>query len=87
MNNNGTPYPPRGMIRIDACRYLGFSLHLFDALVKAGTLPPPKLVNGKHVWDRVALDVAFAGLPDLEIDNRSQLQRLAASKPATTRLA
>jgi hypothetical protein len=33
-------------------------------MVKDGRMPPPKMVDGARVWDRIALDVAFDDLPD-----------------------
>ena len=29
-------------------------------------MPAPKRIDGRKVWDRVALDVAFEALPDAE---------------------
>lgn len=68
-------YPPRGLSRIDAARYIGVGLHLFDDMVKDGRMPPPKTVNSRIVFDRVALDVAFASLPDQERDGRTRFQK------------
>ena len=73
-------YPPRGLNRIEACRYLGMALPVFDALVAAGALPPPKLAGKRHIWDRIALEVAFSGLPDAEADGRSSLEKLIDSR-------
>lgn len=76
-------YAPRGLSRIDACRYLGLTLQLFDDMVKDGRMPPPKVADRRLIWDRVALDVAFASLPDQEVDNRSRLQKLLDANPVT----
>ncbi|XUM49623.1 hypothetical protein NBG89_09145 [Rhizobium sp. YTU87027] len=80
---NPHAYPPRGLGRFDAARYLGLGLSLFDTLVKEGRLPPPKQVNKRVIWDRVALDVAFESLPDQEQDTRSAFQKLLDSRPVT----
>lgn len=56
--------PPRGLSRIEAAQYVGVSPSLFDELVRDGRMPPPKRINARTVWDRIALDVSFAALPD-----------------------
>lgn len=55
---------PRGLSRIEAAAYLGIGATLFDELVGDRRLPGPKLLNTRRVWDRHALDSAFAALPD-----------------------
>lgn len=55
--------PPRGLSREQAAAYLGIGTTLFDALVKEGTLPGPKHLRGRTVWDRHALDAAFEAIP------------------------
>lgn len=57
-------HPPRGLPRIQAAAYVGASPSIFDAMVKDGRMPGPKLINTKPVWDRFALDAAFEELPD-----------------------
>jgi hypothetical protein len=52
-------YPPRGMSRV-AAAYVGVSPSLFDAMVGDGRMPGPKLINTRTVWDRFALDRAWA---------------------------
>lgn len=56
--------PPRGLGRIVAAQYLGISPNHFDKQVAAGVFPKPKRIDGRMVWDRLALDTAFAALPD-----------------------
>lgn len=56
--------PPRGLSREEAAAYVGIGATKFDALVADGRMPPPKRIDGRRVWDRVALDRAFAALPD-----------------------
>jgi hypothetical protein len=55
---------PRGLSRAQAAEFVGVSPTLFDALVADGRMPGPKCINARRVWDRNALDRAFAGLPD-----------------------
>ncbi len=60
---DGIAYPPRGMAREVAARYIGVGTTKFDELVADGRMPRPKRVDGRKVWDRVALDLAFSDLP------------------------
>ncbi|THK37675.1 hypothetical protein EHS39_13655 [Ensifer sp. MPMI2T] len=57
-------YPPRGLTRVEAARYIGVGLTKFDEMVADHRMPKPKRIDGRTVWDRVALDVAFGALPD-----------------------
>jgi predicted DNA-binding transcriptional regulator AlpA len=57
-------YPPRGLSREEAARWVGISPSLFDQMVKDGRMPEPKLINSRVVWDRFLLDQAFHDLPD-----------------------
>jgi len=66
-------YPPRGLSRVEACRYLGIGTTLFDTLIAEGKLPKPKRLASKPIWDRIALDAAFNDLPE---DGRSGLDQM-----------
>ncbi len=55
--------PPRGLSRVQGAAYVGVGATLFDEMVEDGRMPAPKMVNSKPVWDRLALDEAFAELP------------------------
>ncbi len=55
--------PPRGLSRVQSAAYVGTGATLFDEMVGDGRMPGPKRVNGRTIWDRLALDEAFAGLP------------------------
>lgn len=55
---------PRGLSRVEAATYIGISPVKFDAMVADGRMPRPKQIDGRNVWDRLALDKAFAALPD-----------------------
>lgn len=65
---------PRGLSRVEASAYIGVSPRLFDLMVADGRMPPPKGINARRVWDRIALDRAFEALPiqseDPEIGER-----------------
>lgn len=58
------PIEPRGLQREVAARYIGVGVSKFDEMVRDGRMPSPKRVDGRKVWDRRALDMAFDGLPD-----------------------
>ena len=55
---------PRGLSRVQSAVYFGVGVTLFDVMVGDGRAPKPKRINGRTVWDRHALDEAFAALPD-----------------------
>lgn len=57
-------YPPRGMSREEAARYVGVGSTKFDEMVKQGKMPKPKRVGSRVVWDRFAIESAFTDLPD-----------------------
>lgn len=57
-------YPPRGMSRDEAARYIGVGTTKFDQMVKDGRMPKPKRIDGRTLWDRIKLDEAFTRLPD-----------------------
>ncbi|MFU0502975.1 helix-turn-helix transcriptional regulator [Pseudaminobacter sp. NGMCC 1.201702] len=70
-------YPPRGLNRDEAARYIGVGPTLFDEMVKDGRMPKPKRANSRAVWDRIALDAAFTDLPD---DGGNVLDRLLSGR-------
>ena len=49
----------RGLKRVEVAEYIGISATKFDALVKDGRMPRPKRIDGRNVWDRLAVDRAF----------------------------
>ena len=55
---------PRGLQRDAAAGYVGIGPTKFDEMVRDGRMPGPKRIDGRKVWDRVALDMAFEELPD-----------------------
>lgn len=56
-------YPPRGLSREEAARYVGVGATKFDEMVRDRRMPRPKRIDGRVVWDRLALDAAFSDLP------------------------
>lgn len=73
-------YPPRGLALEEAARYLGIGRTKFEEMVGDGRMPRAKRIDGRKVWDRVALDLAFANLPE---DGGNAIDRalsLAASR-------
>jgi predicted DNA-binding transcriptional regulator AlpA len=59
-------YPPRGMSREEAARYIGVGVDLFDQMVADRRMPKGKRINRRVVWDRASLDMAFTALPGEE---------------------
>lgn len=67
-------YPPRGMNRETAARYVGLGTTKFDQMVIDGRMPKPKRIDGRVVWDRLLLDSAFDDLssePTNQIDENT----------------
>lgn len=57
-------YPPRGLCREDAARWIGISPRKFDEMRKDGRIGPAKIIDGRKLWDIRGLDTAFDALPD-----------------------
>ena len=57
-------YPPRGLSREDAARWIGISPSKFDEMRKDGRIGPAKVIDGRKVWDIRELNQAFDALPD-----------------------
>jgi predicted DNA-binding transcriptional regulator AlpA len=55
---------PRGLSREEAARYVGVGTTKFDEMVQDRRMPRPKRVDGRVLWDRLALDAAFSDLPE-----------------------
>lgn len=70
-------YPPRGMDRVDAARYIGVGITKFDQLVADRRMPQPMRVDGRVVWDRVKLDIAFSDLAAVD-DGENQIDAVLA---------
>lgn len=54
----------RGLSRVQAAAYVGVGVTKFDEMVLAGTMPQPKKIDRRKIWDRFALDDAFDALPN-----------------------
>ncbi|RVJ02419.1 XRE family transcriptional regulator [Sinorhizobium meliloti] len=66
-------YPPRGLSREEAARYIGVSVSKFEAMVKDRRMPKPRQLDRRAVWDRVEIDMAFSSLPHQEV--KSDIER------------
>ena len=55
--------PPRGIDRVEAAAYIGVSPSKLDQMVGDGRMPRPRAIDGRRVFDRVELDLAFSRLP------------------------
>jgi excisionase family DNA binding protein len=53
----------RGYPRALAAEYLGISPSFFSQLVRDGSIPGPKRIGARVVWDRYDLDEYFDNLP------------------------
>ncbi|GAA0030215.1 hypothetical protein BROWWM01_43470 [Bradyrhizobium ottawaense] len=71
-------YPPRGLSRDEAARYVGVNNTTFDRMVQAGWMPRPKRVFSRLIWDRLQLDAAFT---DLSEQPANPLDRIFANRP------
>ncbi len=63
------PYPPRGLSRDEAARYIGVGSSTFDRLVEEGRMPRPLRVGKRVLWDRLKLEAAFAELDEDSAEN------------------
>ena len=53
---------PRGLSLVQSAEYVGVGVSKFDEMVRDDRMPKPKQIDGRNVWDRLALDEAFGGL-------------------------
>ena len=44
-------YPPRGLSREEAARYVGLGTTKFDELIADRRMPKPRQVDGRTIWD------------------------------------
>ena len=63
MKPDAVAYPPRGMSREEAARYVGVGPTLFDEMVIDRRMPKPRRINNRVIWDRAELDLYFTNLP------------------------
>lgn len=78
--SNAICYPPRGLSRYEAARYIGVAPTHFDELIAEGKMPACKHSRGYKLWDRVQLDIAFTGLESEEDSPIKQALREAARR-------
>lgn len=57
--NDNLPHWPRGLRRTLAAAYIGVGQNMFDTMVAEGTMPKPKRIHGRTIWDKVEVDRAF----------------------------
>lgn len=69
VKNDPLAYPPRGLSREEAARYIGVGITKFDQMVADRRMPKPKKVDGRVIWDRIKLEAAFADLPGDDDEN------------------
>lgn len=53
----------RGLDECEAAVYLSLSPSFFRKLVESRTMPRPRLIGSRRVWDVEELDLAFKALP------------------------
>jgi predicted DNA-binding transcriptional regulator AlpA len=53
----------RGLGEAEAALYIGLGASKFRELVIAGTMPRPRLIGTRRVWDIDDIDAAFRALP------------------------
>lgn len=63
-------YPPLGMSREEAARYIGVGATTFDRLVAERQMPKPLRIGKRVIWDRHKLDAAFSDLDGDDQENR-----------------
>lgn len=64
MHPDAIAYPPRGLSREEAARYVGVGVTKFEQMVADGRMPRPKRIDGRVVWDRLRVEAAFTDLPE-----------------------
>ncbi len=63
------PLPTRrGLNRLEAADLIGVSPTFFDKLVEKGSMPKPKRVGSRRIWDALAVGVAFDALDGDDCD-------------------
>lgn len=57
-------YPPYGLRRPEAAKYVGLGVTKFDQLVRDGRMPKPIALDTVKVWLREELEGALSDLAD-----------------------
>lgn len=76
--STATEVPRRGLDLLEAAVYVRVSPNKFTALMDAGRMPQPRIIDGVRVWDVRELDIYFDALPR---DQRTPGQRQAGRRP------
>lgn len=76
--NDATAYPPRGLSREEAARYVGVGTTTFDGLVQEGRMPRPMRLGKRVIWDRLKIEAAFADLDEARENGIDRALRLAS---------
>jgi excisionase family DNA binding protein len=71
---------PRGLSADEAARYVGVGRTKFEELVKRRSMPGPKRIDGRLVYDRYALDAAFTDLPEERVNKIDEVLMGSARK-------
>jgi excisionase family DNA binding protein len=66
MKPDSLAYPPRGLSREEAARYVGVSASTFDKLIADGRMPKPFRIGKRIIWDRLKIEAAFTDLGEEE---------------------
>ncbi len=62
--------PPLGINREQAAALIGVGVSLFDKAVLAGTMPKPRMLYGRLVYDVTEVVEAFRRLPHKDADDQ-----------------
>lgn len=65
---------PFGVDRVQAAVLIGISESTFDKCVAAGTMPQPRILGGRNIWDVEELYQAFKRIPHREEFNGGFLE-------------
>lgn len=53
----------RGLGEAEAALYIGLGASKFRELVEDGTMPRPRIIGARRIWDIDDIDAAFRALP------------------------
>lgn len=67
------PRDPIGLSSEEAATFIGISESLFQSAVDAGSLPSPRQLGGRLIWDAEEVAVAFRRLPRKGAANQNEI--------------
>jgi predicted DNA-binding transcriptional regulator AlpA len=74
--------PPLGIGREQAAALIGISATMFDRCVEAGSMPSPRALGGRLLWDVSELTAAFRMIPHrVRVDDDPLDEPRAAGNP------